>query len=542
MSKYMSQNDTEAIQLLSSGAAEGEVTRCSDEILRLRGVIELVEKHQARLNHEIFIHQSFIAPIHRLPPELLALIFSFFCTIDFWDDPFERMSDCISGSLFREPFIIATVCSHWRSIAVSTPSLWATIILGDHDIELSREEYTQYCYEEDDDCGFNDSQTFPEDILEVALQRSAQHPLKLWLQCFNNRPWPSIFTTKLCQVSSRIQQMNISGDSDPFDAANPVFDQLSAVKIGPTESDGMVRLPWLPTATNIRVLVIQNVDDAETGFWTSLPVKSTQFLLIEADAFTVTRKISTSLSKFTNVVSSVLKCRYSDYAHPLVCQSPRPLHYLSVDMTCFRGRCCGVPGLRCDPNASFERCKCIGNLLTSLTLPGLKGLQIVCHDPDHIPWSQKHFVAFMDRSVIAKTLTSFSVHGICDLNNKKLTKVLQCMPSLTRLIISAFENKPIIGTTMLARLAGNSTLALVPRLKIFDVRLDATTEVVDALVRLVEARSIPRGHLEKIVIRMETKELHDLAKRIEVGLKGFPGTRHVISEPISGYSNFDDWY
>ncbi|KAJ7593680.1 hypothetical protein C8J56DRAFT_853406, partial [Mycena floridula] len=119
--------NTEAIQSFISDA-EKEVTRCSDEISRLRAIIDKVEKHQAKRSHEIFVHQSSIAPIRRLPPELLALTFSFFCNVDFWDcEPFKSKRDRISGSLFREPFVIATVCSHWRNIAVSTPSLWSTI-------------------------------------------------------------------------------------------------------------------------------------------------------------------------------------------------------------------------------------------------------------------------------------------------------------------------------------------------------------------------------------------------------------------------------
>ncbi|KAJ7593699.1 hypothetical protein C8J56DRAFT_819882, partial [Mycena floridula] len=149
--------------------AETEMTRCSDEASWLRGIIELLEKHQTKLSHEISIHQSFISPIRRLPPELLGLIFSLFCTVDFWDcKPFESRKDCLSGSLFMEPFIIATVCSDWRSIALSKASLWSTIMLGGGAMELSRKDYeVEYPNAE-----LGDSYTFPEDVLEVALERS----------------------------------------------------------------------------------------------------------------------------------------------------------------------------------------------------------------------------------------------------------------------------------------------------------------------------------------------------------------------------------
>ncbi|KAJ7593628.1 hypothetical protein C8J56DRAFT_1043430 [Mycena floridula] len=71
---------------------------------------------------------------------------------------------------------MATVCSLWRSIAVSTPSLWSTIMLGGDHIEKSREDY-----EADNSDSDSSARIFPEDVLEVALESSAQHPLTLWI-------------------------------------------------------------------------------------------------------------------------------------------------------------------------------------------------------------------------------------------------------------------------------------------------------------------------------------------------------------------------
>ncbi|KAJ7587175.1 hypothetical protein C8J56DRAFT_1165277 [Mycena floridula] len=261
--------DTQVIQSFIVDAEE-EVTRCSDEVSHLRAVIDEVENRQSQFNHEISIHQSFMAPIRRLPPELLTLIFSLFCTVDFWDcRPFELKCIRMSGSLFREPFIIATVCSHWRSIALSTSSLWSTIMLGGYDIDLSREDYLG----ENPDSEPDLDDTFPEDILEVALDRSAQHPLKLWIECFRDSEyWPSIFTTKLRQVCSRIEQIYVAGAADPFqipNSPNLTFDELSAVRVCPhADIQSMDRLPWLSMAPSVQTLVLQNLEEAETEFWT----------------------------------------------------------------------------------------------------------------------------------------------------------------------------------------------------------------------------------------------------------------------------------
>ncbi|KAJ7587150.1 hypothetical protein C8J56DRAFT_828037, partial [Mycena floridula] len=220
-------SDTEVIHSFITEAEE-EVARCSDEVSRLRAIIEKVERHQNKVQNELSIHKSFIAPIRRLPPELLALVFSFFCSIDFWDKPLDKKKSRASGSIFREPFILATVCSHWRSIVVSTPSIWSTIVLaGSNDIDFSREDYQTNYSEEIDK-----SQTFPEDVLEVALDRSARYPLKLWIECFDDSYFPSIFKTKLRQVCSRVEHLYLGGDSDPFhipNSPNLVFDRLSTV-------------------------------------------------------------------------------------------------------------------------------------------------------------------------------------------------------------------------------------------------------------------------------------------------------------------------
>ncbi|KAJ7587183.1 hypothetical protein C8J56DRAFT_92691 [Mycena floridula] len=321
MSKSTPQNDTEAIQSFISEATEGEVTRCSDEILRLRGVIELVKKHQSKLSHEISIHQSFISPIHRLPPELLALIFSFFCIVDFQDWTPYQSKEHLVGSVFREPFIVATVCSQWRSIAVSTPSLWSTIMLkGSDDMGITREEYEA---DEDLEGDLDESRIFPDEVLEVALQRSAQHPLRLWADRYNDLCWPLSFTSQLRQVCSRIQHLYVGGDLDPFHVPNSphlVLNQLSAVSIIPNEPynqpRGIMGLPWLSTAAEVQFLLLENLGEADAGFWDQLPFHSTRFLFIHTDACNIPEAVS-AFSKFPNLASSVLMCEHFDFTFGL---------------------------------------------------------------------------------------------------------------------------------------------------------------------------------------------------------------------------------
>ncbi|KAJ7587119.1 hypothetical protein C8J56DRAFT_891013 [Mycena floridula] len=71
--------------------------------------------------------------------------------------------------------------------------------------------------EHEDEGELDKSQTFAaEGVLEIALERSAQHPLKLWIERLECLYWLMVFTTKLRQVSFRIEEIYLAGDIDPF--------------------------------------------------------------------------------------------------------------------------------------------------------------------------------------------------------------------------------------------------------------------------------------------------------------------------------------
>ncbi|KAJ7763668.1 hypothetical protein DFH07DRAFT_693519, partial [Mycena maculata] len=63
---------------------------------------------------EVRKHEGALFPLHRMPPELLSLIFQY----------------TLAYSSPEIPWNIATVCSRWRTITLSQPSLWSTVVLG----------------------------------------------------------------------------------------------------------------------------------------------------------------------------------------------------------------------------------------------------------------------------------------------------------------------------------------------------------------------------------------------------------------------------
>ncbi|KAJ7739686.1 hypothetical protein DFH07DRAFT_892367, partial [Mycena maculata] len=62
-------------------------------------------------------HKVFIAPIRRIPPELLAEVFMH--SVDL-----EARAAHTHPNPITPPLILGEICREWRAIALSTPRLW----------------------------------------------------------------------------------------------------------------------------------------------------------------------------------------------------------------------------------------------------------------------------------------------------------------------------------------------------------------------------------------------------------------------------------
>ncbi|KAJ7587196.1 hypothetical protein C8J56DRAFT_713129, partial [Mycena floridula] len=104
-----------------------ELLRYDNEISRLRSLIKRITAQKNHITKSTALHRSMLSPIRQLPAEILSLIFSFCCEVDFWDvEPFEQKKNGteLSGVVWTEPFAIAAVCRYWRDLALSQPQLW----------------------------------------------------------------------------------------------------------------------------------------------------------------------------------------------------------------------------------------------------------------------------------------------------------------------------------------------------------------------------------------------------------------------------------
>jgi len=69
-------------------------------------------------------HIALVAPIRRLPPEILSEIFIHCMSPNSFDC---KLYD--SRNLDKAPLLLGQVCSRWRSISLSTPRLWTSFTL-----------------------------------------------------------------------------------------------------------------------------------------------------------------------------------------------------------------------------------------------------------------------------------------------------------------------------------------------------------------------------------------------------------------------------
>ncbi|KZP21303.1 hypothetical protein FIBSPDRAFT_1044251 [Athelia psychrophila] len=93
------------------------VDACAKELLEYLGLIrQHYRRERRRVLRGLRDHQSIVAPIRRVPDDVLLEIFSAFM--------------CNGGYSYQpDPITLTSVCSRWRALAHSTPRLWSQITI-----------------------------------------------------------------------------------------------------------------------------------------------------------------------------------------------------------------------------------------------------------------------------------------------------------------------------------------------------------------------------------------------------------------------------
>ncbi|SJL12576.1 uncharacterized protein ARMOST_16004 [Armillaria ostoyae] len=100
-------------------AVEGDIQSIDDQLNHLEALKIRLLAERSHAAAELTNYRSLIAPVRRLPNEILSEIFSLTCT---------DMSDSIDA-IKGPPWVLSHVCSLWRSICLSSPRLWSTVAI-----------------------------------------------------------------------------------------------------------------------------------------------------------------------------------------------------------------------------------------------------------------------------------------------------------------------------------------------------------------------------------------------------------------------------
>ncbi|KAJ7607857.1 hypothetical protein FB45DRAFT_763676, partial [Roridomyces roridus] len=125
------------LPLVQSATAEpsGWLVSVNEEISQLQERLVQLRKDRIALARRQRRHEAILSSIRRVPPEILGEIFSWTlpCTLREALEP----EDCDFDPT-RSPWVLTHICSRWRAVAISIPSLWPFILLrydrisGDH--------------------------------------------------------------------------------------------------------------------------------------------------------------------------------------------------------------------------------------------------------------------------------------------------------------------------------------------------------------------------------------------------------------------------
>ncbi|KAF8995224.1 hypothetical protein BDQ17DRAFT_1186208, partial [Cyathus striatus] len=100
--------------------AESEIDQLGEEIVGLRRKIDSLRKRCIALQKFTTQEKSLLAPIRKLPQDVLQHLF-LECQWHIEEDV------CNPRAFVR---IITQVCAHWRSVALACPALWSRISIN----------------------------------------------------------------------------------------------------------------------------------------------------------------------------------------------------------------------------------------------------------------------------------------------------------------------------------------------------------------------------------------------------------------------------
>ena len=370
------------------GDAVEEGCDLRDELAELDALLECLILRRVDLKRKI---NQFHSPIIRqLPPDVTSTIFEF-CLTNFAEHP---LSPFTEEDLFI-PLSLGAICSYWREIAWSTPSLWSSLLVVPSKFDLAS--------------------YMPTGIAQEWLARSGQLPLSIRILAYPvYRPAVSALAEIINQYSSRWCDLDFHMPQRHyryFHATAPILKSIRfhSLDYNATKLDFQLTSPRLE-----RVSVSFPIGETNIQ-WDNL-IHLTLNSISIADSFLILRKTP-------RLVFCKISSFCAGYQEPIIGRAPLVLRSLrSLQLTIF------------DHESSAE------NFLNNLIAPHLEVFSL----PKYFYPSMEVVTSFFRRS--ACSLRSFSIiFSRFPRYFEGFMSLLQSMPSLNTLSIISVTSTRELG-------------------------------------------------------------------------------------------------
>ncbi|KAF5365151.1 hypothetical protein D9757_011775 [Collybiopsis confluens] len=181
---FLDQNERVSINI--------EISKAEDEIERLESKISELQRQKASKLVELSFLHNVLAPIRRIPPEILSEIFCLFCYSNVYNDYTSDWFFPEIRHLNKSIGILMAVGIAWKNVVDATPALWSRFALSGRDIWVK------------------------DAWLERWLSRSHGHPLDLRLSLYQGGQdsvvRECIVVSKILEFHSQIRSLYLVGD------------------------------------------------------------------------------------------------------------------------------------------------------------------------------------------------------------------------------------------------------------------------------------------------------------------------------------------
>lgn len=234
-----------------------DISKLDDEMSRLQMVMGQLAAERQSLERSLEEHRSIVAPIRRIPLDVLSEIF-IFCADNSGSNSNSKCFD-----VTQAPMQLSFVCNKWRRLAISISQLWSSISLkgGCEFVSSSGASHT-YLFD----------RTIQTDMLSTWLLRSGSSPLTLDIDALllKHDTLTSCITIMIPH-SHRWRDVTFALDEEHWGMLSavkgqlPQLERLDAEILGDLPDDGFnIPLDIFKVAPKLHTITMQsNVDSSD---------------------------------------------------------------------------------------------------------------------------------------------------------------------------------------------------------------------------------------------------------------------------------------